>query len=148
MSALTRFNRFRNPARFDTPALFDDLLSNFAPSPLWREAGAPVPDMPIDITEGEKAYRIKADIPGVDKDDIEVSVEGNQVSISAEAKREVEKGDAKEIVLERTYGRAYRAFALPGEVDGTRTEARYDKGVLTLTLPKKENGSARRIAVS
>ncbi len=148
MSALTRFNRLKNPARSDTPALFDDLLRNFALSPLWRDTGVPAPDMPIDITEDEKAYRITAEIPGVDKDDIEVSVEGNQVSISAEAKREVEKGDAREVVLERAYGRAYRAFALPGEVDGTRTEARYDKGVLTLTLPKKENGSARRIAVS
>lgn len=148
MTALTRFNPFRNPVRADSPALFDDLFRSFVLSPLWREAGMPVPDMPIDIAEDEKTYRIKAEIPGVDKDDIEVSVEGNQVSISAEAKKEAEKNDEKEIIVERVYGKAYRAFSLPSEVDGNRTEAHYDKGVLSLTLPKKENGSARRIAVS
>lgn len=58
------------------------------------------------------------------------------------------KQDEKEIVVERACGKAYRAFSLPGDVDGNRTEARYDKGVLMLTLPGKENGSARRIAVS
>lgn len=148
MTALTRFTPFRSPARAETPALFDDLFRNLALSPLWRETAMPVPDMPIDITEDEKAYRIKAEIPGVDKDDIEVSVEGNQVSISAEAKKEVEKKDEREIIVERAYGKAYRAFSLPSEVDGNRTEAHYEKGILSLTLPKKENGSARRIAVS
>lgn len=148
MTALTRFNPFRNPARVDNPAFFDDLFRNFALSPAWRESALPTPDMPIDITEDEKAYRIKAEIPGVEKEDIEVSVEGNQVSISAEAKREVEKKDEKELIVERAYGRAYRAFSLPSEVDGNRTEAHYDKGVLSLTLPKKGNGSARRITVS
>ena len=148
MTALTRFSRFKNPGHVEAPALFDDLLRNFALAPLWREAGIAAPGMPIDISEDEKAYRIKAEIPGVDKDDIEVSVEGNQVSISAEAKKEIEKKDERELVVERAYGKAYRAFSLPSEVDGNRTEARYDKGVLSLTLPKKENGSARRIAVS
>lgn len=148
MTALTRFNPFRSLARVDNPAAFDDLFRNFALSPFWREAAIPAPDMPIDITEDDKAYRIEAEIPGVDKDDIEVSVEGNQVSISAEARKEVEKKDEKEIVVERSYGRAYRVFSLPGDVDGNRTEARYDKGVLSLTLPKKGNGSARRITVS
>lgn len=148
MTALTRFNPFRNPARVDTPALFDDLLRNISIAPLWREAGIPALDMPVDITEDDNAYRVKAEIPGVDKNDIEVSVEGNQVSISAEAKKETRKQDEREIIVERAYGKAYRAFSLPGDVDGNRTEARYDKGVLMLTLPKKENGSARRIAVS
>lgn len=148
MAALTRFNPFRNLARIDNPSAFDDVLRNFALSPLWRESADAGPDMPIDITEDDNAYRIKAEIPGVDKNDIEVSVAGNQVAISAEAKREVEKKDAKQIVVERAYGRAYRAFTLPSDVDDKRTEARYDKGVLSLTLPKKGNGGARKIAVS
>lgn len=148
MAALTHFNPFRNLARADSPAFFDDLFRNFALSPAWRESALAIPDMPIDITEDDKAYRIKAEVPGVNKDDIEVSVEGNQVSISAEVKKDAEKKDEREIIVERLYGKAYRTFSLPGEVDGSRTEARYDKGVLLLTLPKKENGSARKITVS
>lgn len=147
MAAITRFNPFRMPARFASPALFDDFFRDSEMTPFWREP-AVVPEMRVDITEDDKAFRIKAEIPGMDKDDIDVSVEGNQISISAELKRESEKKDEKELVVERSWGRAYRAFTLPGEVDGNRTEARYDKGVLMLTLPKKENGTARKIAVS
>ncbi len=147
MTALTRFNPFRNPARFETPATFDDLFRNFGFASAWNQPEL-VSDMRVDITEGDDAYHIDAEIPGVDKDDIEVSVEGNRVAINAETKHEKEKKNEKELIVERSWGRAYRAFALPGDVDGDRTEARYEKGVLTLTLPKKANGSARRIAVS
>jgi HSP20 family protein len=70
------------------------------------------------------------------------------VAINAEAKREKEKKNEKELIVERSWGRAYRAFALPGDIDGNRTEAHYDKGVLTLTLPKRTNGNAHRITVS
>ena len=147
MTALTRFNPFRTPARFETPAMFDDLFRNLGLSPAWNQPEF-ASDMRVDITEDDDAYHIAAEIPGVAKDDIDVSVEGNRVAISAETKRETEKKDEKELVVERSWGRAYRAFALPGDIDGNRTEARYDKGVLTLTLPKKANGNARRITVS
>lgn len=147
MPALTRFNPFRTPARFESPTLFDEFFRNGGMPSLWREPSV-VPEMRVDISEDDKAFRIKADVPGVDKDDIEVSVQGNQVSISAEVKREIENKDEKEMVVERSFGKAYRAFALPADVDGNRTEARYDKGVLILTLPKKADGTARRIAVS
>jgi HSP20 family protein len=147
MTALTRMNPFRNFSRFETPALFDDLFRNFALSPTWREA-TPAPDIRVDITEDDKAFHIKAEIPGVDKKDIDVSVEGNQVAIVAEVKQEERKNTEREVIVERSYGKAYRAFALPGEVDGDRTEAHYDRGVLALTLPKKANGGTRRIAVS
>ena len=146
MTTLTRFNPFRAPARFVSPTLFGDFFRDAGLDPLWREPSI-APEMRVDITEDDRAYRIKAEIPGVEKDAIEVSVEGNQVSISAEVKRESETKDQKEIVAERSWGRAYRAFALPAGVDGNRAEARYDKGVLTLTLPKKADGNARRIAV-
>lgn len=115
--------------------------------PLWREPEL-VPEMRVDVNEDDKAFRIRAEMPGVDKDDIDVSVQGNQVSISAELKRESDNKDEKEIIAERSWGKAYRAFTLPADVDGDRTEANYDKGVLTLTLPKKANGNVRRIAVS
>lgn len=147
MTAMTRFNPFRGAARFETPVLFDDLFRNFALSPGWRETSF-APDVRVDVTEDDHAFHVKAEIPGVDKSDIGVSVEGNEVAITAEFKREDKKKDEREVLVERSYGRAYRAFSLPGEVDATRTEAHYDKGVLALTFPKKTNGGARRIAVS
>jgi HSP20 family protein len=147
MTAITRFNPFRTPARFDTPAMFDDLFRNFGLGPVWNQPEFAF-DMRVDITEDDDAYYIDAEIPGVDKDDIEVSVDGNRVAINAEAKREKEKKNEKELIVERSWGRAYRAFALPSDIGGNRTEARYDKGVLTLTLPKRANGNARRITVS
>jgi HSP20 family protein len=147
MTAMTRFNPSRSPARLETPAMFDDLLRNFGLSPIWNPPEF-ASDMRVDISEDDKAFHVNAEIPGVDKKDIDVSVEGNRVSITAEAKREHEKKDKKELIVERSWGKAYRAFALPSDIDGGRTEARYDKGVLSLTLPKKANGNARRIAVS
>lgn len=147
MTALTRFNPFRTPARFDPSAGLDDLFRGFGLGPVWNPSEL-APDMRVDITEDDDAYYIDAEIPGVDKDDIEVSVEGNRVAIDAGMKREKEKKNGKELVVERSWGKAYRAFALPSDIDGNRTEARYDKGVLALTLPKKANGNARRITVS
>jgi HSP20 family protein len=146
MTSLTRFNPFRNPSRFDT-LVFDDLFRNFGLSQAWNPPEL-VSDMRVDITEDDDAYHINAEIPGMNNDDIEVSVEGNRVAINAEVKREKEKKNEKELVVERSWGRVCRAFALPGDVDGNRTEARYHKGVLTLTLPKQANGNARRITVS
>lgn len=146
MTAMTRFNPFRSPGRFDMPAAFDDLFRNFGLNPMWNQPE--FYEMRVDITEDDDAFHVNAEIPGVGKDDIDVSVEGNRVSIAAEAKREKEKEDAKELVVERSWGRAYRAFVLPADIDGSRTEAHYDKGVLSLMLPKKANGNARRITVS
>jgi HSP20 family protein len=146
MTALTRFTPFRSSARFDTPATFDDLFRNFGLAPTWSQPEFAA-DMRVDITEGDDAFHVNAEIPGVDKGNIEVAVDGNRVSIAAEAKREKEKKNEKELIVERSWGRAYRAFALPCDIDGNRTEARYDKGVLTLTLPKKATGNARRITV-
>lgn len=147
MTTMTRFNPFRTSARFETPALFDELFRNFALTPGWRESNF-APDVRVNVTEDDKAFHVEAEIPGVDKDDISVSVAGNEVAITAEVKQEDKKTDAREVLVERSYGRAYRAFSLPGEVDAARTEAHYDRGVLTLTLPRKANGGARRIAVS
>lgn len=147
MTPLARFNPFRTPARYDTAVLFDDLLRNFGVAPLFNDADIQAPSVRLDVTEDEHAFHVRADVPGVDKQDIHVAVDGNQVSITAESKREVQQKGERDIITERAFGKAYRAFLLPTEVDSTKTEARYDKGVLTLTLPKKPNGSAQRIAV-
>ncbi|OZB60685.1 MAG: heat-shock protein Hsp20 [Lysobacterales bacterium 14-68-21] len=152
MSTLTHWNPFKNASRIDPMAGFplggiDDMFRSMAHRPFWHDADM-VPDMRLDVTEKDDAYVVKADIPGVDKNDIEISVDGGQVAISAESKRSSEKKENEHtLVSERYVGRVYRAFGLPNEVDSDKADARYEGGVLTLTLPKKANGSSHRIAV-
>jgi HSP20 family protein len=146
MSMLTRWNPFRQPGRFDPVTDIDDLFRGFNLRPFLREIEN-APEMRLDVNEDDKAYRVTVDIPGVKKEDIEVSVEGNQVSIQAESKREESRISGKELHNERYIGRSYRAFTLPQEVDRDKCEAQYDSGVLTLTLPKKSNGQAKRLPI-
>ncbi len=151
MNTLTRWNPFKTMTRFDPIASFDDLFRGFGTRPAWRdfELADVAPEVRLDVTENDKSYQVKAEIPGVDKNDIEISVEGNQVAISAEVKRATKKKeDEKELYTERYHGKVYRAFTLPNEIDSAKADAHYDQGVLTLTLPKKANGGTRRIAVS
>ncbi|MFC5525860.1 Hsp20/alpha crystallin family protein [Rhodanobacter ginsengisoli] len=148
MTTLTHWNPLKATSRFDPLTSFEDMFRSLAARPQWRDLEA-APDMRIDVSEDDKAFHIKAEIPGVDKNDIELSVDGNQVSISAEVKRETRnKKDEAEIYTERYYGKVYRSFTLPGEFDSAKAEARCDNGVLSLDLPKRPNGSARKIAVS
>ena len=90
MTTLARFNPFRAPTRFETTATFDDLFRNLGLGQ-WANQPEFMSDMRVDITEDDDSYYIDAEIPGVDKDDIDVSVEGNRVAINAETKREKEK---------------------------------------------------------
>ncbi len=148
MNTLARWNPFKATGRLDPISNFDDMLRSLASRPLWREMEM-TPDMRLDVTEKDNAYQVKADLPGVDKQDIEISVEGNQVSISAEVKRSSEqKDDEHALCSERYYGKVYRSFSLPAEIDSSKADARYESGVLTLTLPKSGNGSGRKITVS
>ena len=148
MTSLTRWNPFKNPVRFDPVATFDDLFRGMGIRPLAREFEV-APEIRIDVNEDDKVYKIKAEMPGVDKNDIEVSVEGNLVTIGAEIKRETKKKEnEKELYTERYYGKMFRSFSLPSDLDGTKADAHYEHGVLSLTLPKKSNGGSRKIAVS
>jgi HSP20 family protein len=145
MNQLTHWNPFRTTGRGEMASGLDALLRDFGMRPL---AGMPdAPDIRIDVSESDKAYSIKADIPGVRKEDIDVAVEGRQVSISAKARSKSEKKDETSIYTERSEGQAVRAFTLPVEVDEKRAEAKYENGVLSLVLPKKANGKNHRIKV-
>ena len=106
-----------------------------------------VPDMRVDITENDNAYTLKAELPGVERDDINVSIDGTRVSITAEVRRDQEQKDDRRVCSERFYGQVHRSFALDGEVDAAGATARFDKGVLQLTLPRKAGGRARRLAI-
>lgn len=148
MNALARWNTFKPLARFDVASELDDLLRGFPMRAAWRDMDVH-PDIRIDVSEDAGAYRVKAEMPGVEKEDIELSIDGNLVTIGAEVKRDIERKEGEtELYAERYYGKARRLFSLPIEVDGTKAEARYEKGVLSITLPKKANGQARKIAIS
>jgi HSP20 family protein len=102
----------------------------------------------MDVSEDEKVFRVKAEIPGVNKDHIRVSIDGNQVTISAEVKKETEEKEGEKVIRsERYFGNQYRAFTLQSDIDSSRAEARYDKGVLELTLPKREPSTAKQVAI-
>ncbi|MBW4049777.1 MAG: Hsp20/alpha crystallin family protein [Proteobacteria bacterium] len=148
MTTMTRWNPFKASTPLDPLIRFDDMFRGLTSRPMWRDLD-PTPDMRIDVMEDDKAFHIKADVPGVAKDDIEVSVDGNQVTISAEIKHESNKKEGGEsIYTERYCGKVYRSFTLPGDFDSAKADAHYDNGVLALSLPKKANGSSRKIRVS
>jgi HSP20 family protein len=105
--------------------------------PIRWEGEAAAPEIKVDVEENDKAYVVKAEIPGVKKEDIDVQIDGNVVSISAESKREKkveEKG--KVIRSERYYGSMLRSFSLAHDVDQAEANAKYTDGILELTLPK------------
>jgi HSP20 family protein len=147
MANITRYDPFEDVARLGPFGSLDDMFKGLRLRPWLREADIE-PQIRIDVSEDDKAYTVKADVPGVGKDDIKVSIEGNQVSIEAETKKEREekKGDTV-LRSERWYGRVYRSFALAHDVDESKAEAKVRDGVLELKLPKKANGSARTVKV-
>jgi HSP20 family protein len=114
----------------------------------WMAEMPSEPAIKLDVTEDEKAYRVKAELPGVKKEDIAVEIDGNQVSLSAEVKRETEKKDGETVVhSERYYGKQYRSFTLPEDIEREKAEAKFDNGVLELNLPKRAGKSAQRVQV-
>jgi HSP20 family protein len=118
----------------------------FSLHPLEREQPM---QMRIDVTERPEGYLVKADLPGVRKEDIHVHVDGNMVRIDAEVPPEDDGADkgARKLCAERSTGSLTRAFSLTHAVDDKAVQARYTDGVLTLEMPKKNSAAARRILV-
>jgi HSP20 family protein len=138
-----------NITRFDEA--FDDLLRGFFVRPVSFEGGQTAGQMGqfrVDVSENETAYTIRAEIPGVKKEDINISIDGDQVAITAEVKNEKEAKDGERTLRrERYYGKVQRAFQLGQPVDDNSASAKYVDGILELTLPKKAATSARRISI-
>lgn len=115
MANITRFEPFNELARLDPFSDLDNLFKGFMVRPVFQGAVA-APQMKLEVTEDDKAYTVKAEIPGVRKEDIHISVDGNLVSISAEVKKETEKKEGKKVVhSERYYGQVARSFTLAEE---------------------------------
>jgi HSP20 family protein len=146
MANLTRYDPF-NLARLDPFGDIDDLFKGFFVRPVLFE-GQPQMQIKMDLKEDDKAYTVHADIPGVKKEDIHVSIEGNQVSISAETRMEKEEKKGEKVLRsERYVGKVARSFTLAHDVDEASAQAKYSDGVLELTLPKKAVTAARKLAI-
>ena len=146
-SNLMRFDPFSDIARGDPFGGFDDLLRNFSLAPVMRGMDA-TPLIKMDVSETDQAYTIKAEMPGLNKEDIKVDINGNQISIRAETKKEKETKEGEKVVRsERYYGQQYRSFTLAQEVDDTKAYAKYQDGVLVLSLPKKPSAGHKKLAV-
>ena len=128
--------------------VFGDLMKGFWVKPVAVPGNGEL-SMKVDVSEDDKTYTIHADIPGVKKDEIHVDVDGGQISIRAEVKRESEKKEGEKLLhSERYFGMVSRSMSLPSEVDPQGAKAEYKDGVLNLTLPKKAAKSARRVAIA
>ena len=147
MGNLIKTDPFQELMRFEPLRDFE----GFTPSwpRLRKMLEMPVePTIKLDVTEDDKAFHVKADLPGVKKEDISVEVEGNQVCVTAEVRRETEEKKGEKVVhSERYYGKQYRSFTLGNDIDRGKVEAKFSEGVLELTLPKISTKPASRIAI-
>ncbi|MCL4470692.1 MAG: Hsp20/alpha crystallin family protein [Gammaproteobacteria bacterium] len=126
---------------------FDDIFRGFF-RPVRFEGLSQQMQIKLDITENEKDYTVHAEIPGVKKDDIHVTIDGNQVSVSAEVKKEKEEKEGEKVLRsERYYGKVFRSFTLGHDIDDAAAKAKYSDGVLELTLPKKTGVAAKKLAI-
>ena len=140
MANVTRWDPFEDH--------LDELFKGFFVHPVRVDPSQEANRIRVDVKEDDKSYVVHAEIPGVKKEEIQVSIEGNQVAISAEVKRQKDEKQAeKTLRTERYYGKVYRAFSLGQDVDQEQAQARYENGVLELTLPKRAAASTRRVTV-
>ena len=142
MATVNRFDPFNE--------LVDDLFKGFLVRPVAYEGrGAEaLPRMKVDVAEQNGAYTVTAELPGVKKEDIQVTIDGSQVTLAAEVKREKEASqDERVLHAERVYGKVSRSFTLPQEVDEAKAEAKFRDGVLELTLPKKAAAARKQVTI-
>jgi len=125
----------------------DELFRGFFKPVRMEGARAPI-TIKMDVTETGDGYVVHAEMPGVKKENINVEIEGNQVTIGAEVKREWEKKEGEKMLRsERYYGNVYRSFTLPHELDEAKSVAKCDGGVLELKLVKKAGVAGKKLPV-
>lgn len=127
---------------------FDDLFRGFFVRPVDMGNTQQTPSIRMDVKEEADAYRVHAELPGVRKEDIHVTIDGNQVSISAEVKQEKEVKEGERVLRsERYFGKVSRSFQLAQDIDDAKAAARFNDGVLELTLPKRAATASKRLAI-
>lgn len=139
-----------NIARFDPFNQLDDLFKGFLVRPMRFDIDMPEKmNIKVDVTKNDDTYTVKAELPGVKKDDISISMDGNMITIAGEVKKESEEKKGEEVIRsERYYGRVSRSFTLPQEIDEAKSKATYADGVLQLTLATKGPAGTKKLKVS
>jgi len=127
----------------------DGILNDLFRPAVALEARSEALPIRVDVRETAEAYTVYAELPGVRKEDIAVEIEGNEVALSAETRRDAAQKEAdKWLRTERFFGKSARRFALPAELDESKAAAKFADGVLELTLPKKASAAARKIEIN
>jgi HSP20 family protein len=133
--------------------LFNEFFDDMFTMPAWLPAArtgdvSTIARARMDVLDKGEKFEVKVDLPGTTKEDIEVSVEGNRVSICAKMKEEKEVKEGERVLhSERSFTSYARTFELPVEVSDTGAEAAYENGVLTLVLPKRASATTKRLAI-
>jgi len=144
MNIINRFNPFSEMA----DPFKDDFFKSIALRPMYRIM-EDQPMMRIDLKEDDKNFLVTAELPGVKKEDIKVSIDGNQVMLSAEIKRDKEEKEGeKTIRTERYHGKVSRTLVLDESVDQGHASAKYEDGVLQLTLPKQPQSQSKLLEIA
>ena len=141
MANITRFEPLND--------LVDDLFKGFFVRPMVYEgAQGTLPRVKVDVTESNGGYLVHAELPGVKKEDLHVSIDGAQVTLAGEVKREKDAKEGDRLIhTERVYGKVERSFTLPLELDEARAEAKFADGVLELKLPKKAAAARKTVTI-
>lgn len=134
-----------NISRYDP---FDDFFRGFFVRPVEMGASAEAPQLKMDVKEDGQNYVVHAELPGIKKEDIHIAIDGGVVSITAERKQEKEVKEGERILRsERYYGKVSRSFQLGQDIDEAKAVAKFNDGVLELTLPKKAAAAAKRLTI-
>jgi HSP20 family protein len=143
----------RMPSMFEEMDRFFNRFMGRGLGPMWwprvrwaEEVGMTYPS--VDIFEDKDNVVLKAEIPGVAKEDLQVNVNDETITVSGEKRKEEKKEDKDYFRLERSYGSFKRTFALPSEVDSSRAKAKFKDGVLEVTIPKSEKAKKKEVKVS
>jgi HSP20 family protein len=143
--AIERWDPFREAV------ILRDAMNSLLQESFVRPGGLAAPNgpatMPLDISETEDAFVVKASLPGIKPEDVQMTVQGDTLTIRAESKAEEEKKGEHWHLRERRFGSFQRSVSLATPVNSERAEARYENGVLTLTLPKSEAAKPRQIKI-
>lgn len=128
---------------------FDDLFRGFFVRPVDMGNPPQQPSIRMDVKEEADAYKVHAELPGVKKEDIHVTIDGSQVSIAAEVRQEKEVKEGERVLrAERYFGKVARSFQLAQEIDDGQAVAKFSDGVLELTLPKRAATASKRLTIA
>lgn len=145
MSSLVRWSPVRE--MMDLRREFDRLFENALDMPAFRSDTATTWGLALDLVENEDDYVIKASVPGIAPDDLEITLSDNTLTISGEFKQDEEVKEEQYRLRERRYGNFRRSVTLPTSVDREAIDASYDAGILTLQIPKAEEVKPKRISI-